>query len=368
MGKIRLRALTPIHIGGGTEELTYGLDFLRLGNYLYVLNKDRLYECLYERGLFDRFLVGLDRAEWVEEFLKEHGLLKQEILEELSYYKITVGALMPNRIRPFVRDIFGRAFLPGSSIKGVLRSSLIYSYASSLEPKELGRRYLDSINKLEQRERRRSEQAKKVGEFLSDELSKFFLPNAKEKPHRDIFRVVSFKDSPPLKEDALRIYEARLINDNGQLSGFCVPVEALKSGTEIELGISLNEGLFNEFESKNKGKLPFSSLDGLFDIAADFGGKILDFETSFFNKSRGSRSLAAITSGFKGKAVGKADWGSGLEAITVFSLLPADMREEVRRRFYPRSNRAVFPRTRRVIVERDKPVSPVGWFEFRYEP
>lgn len=368
MAKIKLYTLSPIHIGGGSEELSNGLDYLKLGNYVYVLNRDKLYEFLYERKLFDKFLSGMDRIEWLEEFLKRESLLKSEILEPLSFYKTYAGALIPNRVRPFVRDIFGRAFIPGSSVKGFLRSSLIYLLASSLGSEELGRSVLDSLHNLESgRIRERREQAKRVGEFLNEEVSRFFLPNARDKLHRDIFRVVSLKDSLPLKEDDVRVYEGRLIKENGQMGGFGIPIEALKPDVEIELELSMNEFLFSEFRSKNEGKLPFSSLKELFSMAEGFGGKVLDLEISFFNKSEDSKNLAALVSGFKGKAVGKMGWGTGIEGITVLSLLPKSVREEVRRRFYQRSRQDVFPRTRRVIVERSKPVIPVGWFELRYE-
>ncbi|GBD38696.1 hypothetical protein HRbin37_00951 [bacterium HR37] len=367
MARIRLRTLTPIHVGSGTEELISGIDYLKAGNITYILNKDRLYRVLLERNLFDRFLTGIDSTnKWLEEFMYKEGLLKQKVLEDICLYRIHTGGLSPKRIRPFIRDAFGRAFLPGSSIKGFLRSSLIYSIALLTEPQTLERRFFDSLRELENRKYNVREQAKRIGNFLEDELSNFFIPYASEKPHRDIFRTLLIKDSLPIKDEDIQVYEVRNIKKSGEATGFYTFIEAIKPGVEIELDTHLKDNILKTFSSTGK-KLLFSNLRDILNMAQQFGNRVMENEISFFSQSEQLKNVVYTLSSFRSKLIGKIGWGTGLEGTSVFSALPPKVKREIKRRFYRVSDNRDFPETRRVVFEREKPSTPLGWVEFSLE-
>lgn len=138
-----VRVLSPIHIGTG-EKLDY-LSYVRSGNELIVLDANKLtaWAGSNERlaGEFVTVVETASKASRPDE-LAAAGRRFQDWLSnkgkdpaDLAAYR--VGVRTPNRLRdvmPFIKTAAQQPYLPGSSLKGSLRSSILRGLLE-LQPK-----------------------------------------------------------------------------------------------------------------------------------------------------------------------------------------------------------------------------------------
>jgi len=122
---LEITTLSPVHIGDGGK-LT-PLDYLRVDHTIYVVDEDKLFEELEGRGLVERFInyVEGSRDVSLEGFARNIGL---RIREGLVRYPLEVVSrnVKGKWILTFIRDAEGRAYIPGSEIKGAMRIALMH--------------------------------------------------------------------------------------------------------------------------------------------------------------------------------------------------------------------------------------------------
>jgi hypothetical protein len=130
--RVRLETLSPIHVGSG-ERLS-GLDYAVLGDLVYVLDSDRLFNAFMERGLLERYLRFVSAGggrKMLSDFLKNVGLFNEGFLGPVSAYTMRFSrglGFAGGEVKVFVRSPDGSLYLPGSSLKGSLRTAAILSY------------------------------------------------------------------------------------------------------------------------------------------------------------------------------------------------------------------------------------------------
>lgn len=134
MSKILLKTLTSVHIGSGNK---------LMNNFDFILSKDNdnnSYINVLDKGkMFDRF--GDKNIEsWVK--MIGEGKTFQEIkqtfapntkADEYSKYKIELydEVRKNDTLLEIIRDCKGRPYIPGSSIKGAIRTAILSTIASS---------------------------------------------------------------------------------------------------------------------------------------------------------------------------------------------------------------------------------------------
>jgi CRISPR type III-A-associated RAMP protein Csm5 len=130
--RVRLETLSPIHVGSG-ERLS-GLDYAVLGDVVYVVDSDRLFNAFMERGLLERYLRFVSAGggrKMLSDFLKNVGLFNEGFLRSVSAYTMRCSrglGFAGGEVKAFVRGPDGSLYLPGSSLKGSLRTAVILSY------------------------------------------------------------------------------------------------------------------------------------------------------------------------------------------------------------------------------------------------
>lgn len=130
--EVTLEALTPLHVGSG-EELT-PLDYIHLGDRLVVVDHDRLFAELDRRRLLNDYLRRLEGGDGplsLTKFLQEKRVRLEDVASAVRRYSIKVGpaaagARFERRVKTVIRSQDGSVYIPGSSLKGALRTSLIY--------------------------------------------------------------------------------------------------------------------------------------------------------------------------------------------------------------------------------------------------
>ena len=134
--KLTLRTMAPLHIGSG-EKYT-SREFIYENGAYYFPDMGKFYSSMVEKGLSDKF----------ESFLMEHGkasrnnrlisFVEGNRIRERNFggYKIqetgfekdksTKGTI--NEVSKYIRDGFGKPYIPGSSLKGAIRTVLLNTH------------------------------------------------------------------------------------------------------------------------------------------------------------------------------------------------------------------------------------------------
>lgn len=122
----------PLYIGSGqkTPRKEYLYNYRK--ETVSFLNEQAFFDLLIERGLveqFESFCMSTDN-DLYRFLLKDCGLTWEQLTPAVRYQVSASDALDPSHalmdICRFMRDTQGWAYVPGSSIKGALRTALLY--------------------------------------------------------------------------------------------------------------------------------------------------------------------------------------------------------------------------------------------------
>ena len=133
--QVTLLAMAPIHIGNG-EKYT-SREFIYEKGYFYFPDMGKFYNRMVEKGYdqkFERFLQETKpspRNNRLISFLEDNRISDRNfggyrIIEtklETNNNYLRGGAL--NQVSKFIRDSFGNPYIPGSSLKGAIRTILM---------------------------------------------------------------------------------------------------------------------------------------------------------------------------------------------------------------------------------------------------
>jgi CRISPR type III-A-associated RAMP protein Csm5 len=148
--EVTVEIVTPVHVGTTSEKLMRrGTDFFYMNKNLYFVELSTLLKAAAKKGVrMDTVsnLLAENKVNDLQKYLFE--TLKINI-DEVSYSVIDNSFNPGNEIRPLIRTGLGHPYIPGSSIKGTLRSVLfnyLYDtqntegiYPNNLENELLGR-------------------------------------------------------------------------------------------------------------------------------------------------------------------------------------------------------------------------------------
>ena len=164
--KLTLTTQGVLFIGSGAKYMKNSYLFDDGTKTVTFIREDQFYPWLLRAGkadAYEQFILGGDPQD-LKNFLAQCGI-SQADLENLIRYQVNAGeALVQDRslqeISAFLRDAQGRAYIPGSSLKGALRTVLL-TQAIGRDPKrkQLGEkekipeeRYLHSLHLSSQKQ------------------------------------------------------------------------------------------------------------------------------------------------------------------------------------------------------------------------
>jgi len=129
--KLKLKVLSPIHIGTGEEFSPW--NFALRGNYLFVIKMEEVLEDLYNNDM-DKYEEALSLLEEGKGNIDQ--FLPQQIPDEWIVYKIELHpSVNPQKIKKISTAIKNITldrkpvlYIPASEIKGFIRTAIIYCY------------------------------------------------------------------------------------------------------------------------------------------------------------------------------------------------------------------------------------------------
>lgn len=135
--RMKITALGPIHVGDGKKLKKIEYIYDKQNNRVYVLDATKTYSYLEQEGKLGRFQEYIlspekghkdeDNSKDIFSFLQKENISK-EIWESWKSYDYDITEREDTslkEIHSFVKDANGRPYVPGSSIKGMIRTALL---------------------------------------------------------------------------------------------------------------------------------------------------------------------------------------------------------------------------------------------------
>lgn len=147
---LELKTLTPLHIHNGTP----GLDYLtrfdvyrnRKAGKLYKLDMEKVSSKMKEMGKLDSFLDAMmeDPSSFnLYDFLKNLPKDERKKLDKVEEFVLWHSSIRDDKffktnakVAIFMRDAFLHPYIPGSSLKGSLRTGFLFSLTNETDVKK----------------------------------------------------------------------------------------------------------------------------------------------------------------------------------------------------------------------------------------
>ena len=377
----RLHVFTPVHVGSGAEARP-GLDILATGrNLTYVLDWNRLLASLPPDTA---------AADAVSQALRPgSGSREAELLRALDGAGLALDAISlaqlegdwpRGNLRLQIRRADGAALLPGSSIKGALRTAALAACLAKRGP-DLEVAFRDLVAHRLARLRGRRGVRPKGSELVEEPLlaPSPASPPRLDAPHRDLLRLLGVGDAT-FPSEALRVTRVEIHQCGGAAGedrrlSTKLAAECLAPGSSARVRLEWNDalralgregGLWRTGEDL--------SFEDILRSARGLARHHLDHDRARFDAAGLSRAAAAVgalrrLADDEDLLVLRLGWGIGWEGTTG-GFADASLREEIREvdwrdgptRTWSRRN---FPATRKLVswMWRPQPGGPARAFE-----
>jgi len=216
---ITLEVLTPVYIGNGREILKK--DFELRNGYAYVYDPIKLHSLFgrqYEEFLFDYWA---NLTDFIQGNRQRSGINKEKALR----YKVKSGdsgIRKSDNINEFMKDPYGYPYIPGSSLKGALRTVML---AHIIREDKTSRFRMYKNEPLKRYSNARNLENDAFGSFLKDD-----------------FRHFKISDSEPLaKEDLILSKKIDIFKDGESNNKLNLCRESLKPGATVKFNLTIDK-------------------------------------------------------------------------------------------------------------------------------
>jgi CRISPR-associated protein Csm5 len=323
---------------------------------LVVVDVDKLSEVLSSSQI-DRLAAGVSLKTLIDG-------LRVDQKEALAAYTLASPERDVQTIRPHIKLPGARPYLPGSTLKGALRTALAWCML------------VDGVARVDVNRLKRSRY------WASSRLEQDLFGRD---PNHDLLRALQVGDSAgPAGSNGLElarvavysIQRGRSLGPKG--SRFRFHLEVVPDGVDLSA-----EGRRDNFilgAEQAREKLDFGSgpayLSRLPYHANRVAEALIEQESEFYRRY----GPAGVTD-FYGELQSRLDtldrertcllqaaWGTGWTGKTVGSALSQSLMTEIRARYRLGRRGQPFPKTRRLIERSSEAVMPLGWLEVTFEP
>jgi len=377
--QMEIEIISPLHVGTG--ELLAGMETLITQDELTVLDANKLTAWVSrEPSRADAFVELMERGGNLKEFFARY----RQDPRQLAAYSIRNETMdAPKKIMPFIKAPGYRPYLPGSSIRGSIRSAVLRGLTSEkIQGTEKWHADLQSI----------AEPLTQKGQDASPELeAKVFVPKdvpRGKRPNYDLNRSWGISDSSLQAVEMLELVQVRILSSaNGQMhpKKFSLFAESLKPGTKLRALYSRNVAMLSGRDAMSeldfKRRAPLVEQLSVFCKASALN--LIEQESAFYQRHGqqdlrewyDKRRVEALRLS-KNQFLLSIGWGSGFDAKTITDLLGEQVFRNVVNN-YKNTERLgkpggtdkwlgvkESPKSRKIVVRRpngDEVREPLGW-------
>lgn len=291
MSTIAIETLTPVHIGSG-ETLHFGTDFVR-GEHqgqqvLSIVDLKKVMELIGQDNIKD-WVGAIEHGETTDEIVRRYS--PAATITDYSKRMILDRSMdeTSDMLNTQIHDGFGRPYIPGSSIKGAIRTAIVSTLVDTIEDKEV------KIDKTKRDARRNpiSDRNGKIrykanAQSIEAELFGYNPKFNYVDPNKDVFRFLQVGDAcfGEIMEMAIRMVN---INEREKHSFWDETksqlIESIPAKKQTEIQLKLNETGY-AFSKKRVNKLPdcMSSIAKMFEAINAHTKRVLQAELDYWEK------------------------------------------------------------------------------------
>lgn len=394
--RLRIETLSALHIGTG-EQLG-AKNYARQGQQLFVAKPEKVLALVRLSPQVESAFLAFceDGQQTLTDFLQQQRVS----FGDITAYRVRATGQVGRLIPVFIKTPEGKSYIPGSSLKGAVRSALFRGgvISDNAIRNAAAKAARDDLNQISrQRNPSLSRWRKKIG---TDVERTFFGKDE----HHDLMRCLQFGDSTALEPTELCIAEVRVLSigassdlrparDPHRSDREMRPVtpEVLPKGVEVICPFTFNLYLLSSTSPVNrlgfcqKAEFIKAWLAGCNRAAQD----LIEQEIEFFTRHRfeGKQQIAQWyeTLGKQLQQIQRAGnqcllhiaWGSGWDAKTITDQFDDNLFDDVRRTLrlnvgQPRGSNTLLPKkdspkSRKVVFENGQPQEPIGWVKVTLE-
>lgn len=360
-----------LHIGSAVSQLS-PFEYVQTGKFVYLSKPDALAKALKSRGFLNDYLQRIQDRDEITSLLKaafgDRWWTVTDIEGEPLFPQHLRSVKWAERVtdlRPMIRNGFGYLYIPGSSIKGAIRTAIAYyllkhanryNVPGPQRPSQIEQRLRQSMGDLRHRAKFFDDAL-----FMNTLFSDFSLRyqgksiQAKSGPNTDFMRAIQVSDSQPLIEERVEpegrrpfflnlpvvpevVVSSRYQNYQAKYRASIYAEMVLSVRTQFTL--TLDHEMLSWFNHNQQMSLPFKTVDDLLNICREFAQDQWDFEYDYWASvknnanERGGRldfdSIRTIYEPERCPYTLRLGWGSGFMGTTVNLLLPDETVAEVR--------------------------------------
>jgi len=391
-----------LHIGSAVSQLN-PFEYVDTGESIYQPNSEALARVLKAKGgsFLNDYIYRIEHHEEIT------SLLRNAFGEDWKTLKTDDGELIfPKKLqrrkwtdkkitnlRPMIRNGFGDLYIPGSSIKGAIRTAIAYHLLR--DPDRYNVPSKVRVSEIEKKLRQSLGELKRNAKFCDDEtfmnqlFCNFSLKDSWNNnitgPNTDFMRAVYVSDSQPLLQRKVekRGLNRRVVAEVMVSSHFPDYKAKYRPSIYTELvhnlhtqfSIMLDCELLSRFSHKQNMQIPFSSVEELIKICESFAQEQWNFERNYWvkikNNNVGGRNLdfSEIKDFYEPEECPyslRVGWASGMAGTTVNTLLDDDLRAEIRDVCGIKAPDFEAPKSRRTVINAKGEIKYVpGWVKFK---
>ena len=418
--KYEIEVISPVHIGSG--DTISPIEYV-VGDKFYRADMDRLFEDerFDTEGFIEDAKAGaLYLGAFNSELAKEHVRYALDISQSTRRNLLELIGRRSSEVREYIKTK-DDAYIPGSSIKGAIRTAILWWVLKSdrqllekaeryleilLNARNLSERienarnfedikreiernqnleqnsgvYMDVLEEIAGEEvgkikKKVSNLSKIKREHVDDEIEKLVFG---ADPTKDLLKALQVSDTNAVAVKNLKVEEVQTLTTTPRghnWKHFLTYVEALKRGTKLDLAMKTDEFLL---EGDAARELDFESKQGLVreipKMCNEFADDFIEDEIRFYRQYNMPRELGKVLEFYEKVREGLGEssfllhlaWGSGWHGMTVGRLLKPHLLSDLRWKFRLGKPRVPeFPKTRRLVFENGKPTYPLGWLKLR---
>lgn len=404
-----------LHIGSQVPKLN-PFEYVQTASKVYLPNQEALARALQKQG--GSFLQ--DYIEAIENQRPIESLLRQAFGENWTKAKSPEGIpIFPDvrskwmqqenqqvtDLRPMIRNGMGQLYIPGSSIKGAIRTAIAYYLLKHADKYQVPSSQRVSEIELKLREKlnagdlKSNWQQKSADDelFMNNLLTNYSLRyqdterKVKSIQNTDILRTLHVSDSQPLLKHKVKNKKGRLVSYNLPIvaevivsshfqdwrAKYRAPIYAeIAYNVRTEFTLTLDKEMLNWFRHRQGMRLPFQNLDELINICQEFARAQWDSEVQYWenignNRHKGKYlNFDLVWERFYAKPQCpyslRLGWGSGMLGTTVNCLFQEETRAELRDTCGIAAPDFEAPKSRRTLVNSQGEICYVpGWVKFK---
>ena len=389
--QIRL-ASRILHIGSAVSRLN-PFEYVQTSRFVHLPHQDALAKALRQRGFLADYIYCIEDREPIDDLLeKALGESWQSFKDEdgnrvfpVEQRSLNWATQKITDLRPMIRNGFGHHYIPGSSIKGAIRTAIAYHLLRHAERYRVPQSSRPSA--IEAKLKKSMGELKRKAKFMDDSLfmgelfENFGLTyqgrsiRARQGPNTDIMRAIHVSDSEPLIEEKIErkgkppifknlpvvteVVVSSRFPDNKAKYRATIYAEMVRN-VQTQFTLSIDHDMLSWFRHNQGMQLPFTCVADLLTICQEFAQEQWDFEYDYWINIRNNPNargknldFSFIKESYEPETCPhtlRLGWGSGMRGTTVNLCFPDALVGEIRDACGIKAPGFEAPKSRRTIL------------------